>query len=203
MGSIDCHPSNLTRGDAHAMHGMLPFPMKNPLCPLPLAVIALITLMPQTRAAVINFTTNTATTLTGNFSFDIVNDSSGAGQTIANFPHFHLELGSDPYLPGDSQFNIDFSVGSNIVLSGQDLFSAAISASETYDATGEPPSYTDRSGTFLSFFDGTTIAYNYTNVGFTASNIITGNFSYNVVPEPSSTLLIAAAGITLVFKRKR
>lgn len=164
-----------------------------------------LTVSAQSKAAVINFTTDTATTLAGSFSFDIVNDSAGAGQTIAVFPYFHFDLiEGDGYSPGDATFFIEFPSATSLTISGRSLNSVTPSGLEDYDPTGEPLSYPDRSSSFLSPFDAaTTIAYSYTNVGFSSPNILTGDFSYNVVPEPSSALLLGFGAITFAMRRKK
>lgn len=162
-------------------------------------LLALLTGLSTTQAAVI-YTTDNVNTLTGSFSFDVVNDGSGVATDIAVFPHFHIGLGGG-YVAGDTVFRV-FDAGANFALRGEDkAFPAFPSAQEDYDPTGQPMSYPDRMGTFLSPFDGTsTIKYSYTNVGFSSPDIFTGDFSFTVVPEPSALLL---SGIGLAFFGRR
>lgn len=154
--------------------------------------------------ATVSYTTDSTTSLVGTFSLDTV-DSFGMGTTIGNFPHFHFDLiDEDGYTIGESQFFVSYDPGGanpTITLEGDDLSSAVFSATRVYDVTGFPASYPDFNGAYSSPFDGQTISYSYTNIGFSGP-IITGDFSFAVVPEPSAAALSLIAGFGLL-RRKR
>jgi len=155
----------------------------------------------------VTIATDTTTSLAGSFTFDLVNESSGVGHTIANFPHFHLDIDTPGYTIGDGQFFVMEDSGGGaptITLSGQDAtFIAVQTAPEAYVVGAQPPSYPDRNGVVTSTFDGSTqISFSYTNVGFTSLNVLSGDFSFTVVPEPTS-LSLALAGAMLFMRRRR
>jgi len=153
----------------------------------------------------VTVTGDTTTSLTGTFTFDLVNEASGVGHLIANFPHFHLDIDTPGYTIGDGQFFVMEDSGGGaptITLAGQDTALITVqTAPETYVVGAQPPSYPDRNGIVTSTFDGSTqISFSYTNVGFTSPNVL--NFSFTVVPEPTS-LSLALAGAMLFMRRRR
>jgi len=138
----------------------------------------------------------------------LVNDVSGVGETVGNFPYFYFDLDGDGcggYPSGQSEFRVELGLnaGDPVSLAGEDLPFEVLSAEEDYDPAGQPASYPDRNGTFVSPFDGTIIAYSYTNVGYSSPQILTGNFSFSKVPEPSSSVMLLAGFGFLMIRRKR
>ena len=165
--------------------------------------MALLSVMPLSAAII--FTEDSTSSLVGSFEFDVAGGNLGEGLEIANFRYFLNDfIDNNGYSPGDSQFYVDEQSASTIALYGDDLVFVNQSAVENYDPTGLPGSYPDRSGTFTSLFDGVTeISYSYTNVGFIDTSTLAGNFSFSTVPEPSSSVMLAAGLGLMVIRRKR
>ncbi|MBK1826104.1 hypothetical protein [Haloferula rosea] len=167
-----------------------------------LLVLALVSL-PGVSLSAVTFSVDSTSSLIGSFTFDLVNDGGGVGQTIANFPHFYADFSNNGFYPsGQSEFEVNDIAAPTIVLRGEDIeFGGIFTASASLDSTGLPASYPDVTSTFTSPFDGQTIEYTYSNLGFTGP-VLSGDFSFNVVPEPSAALLSALA-LSVSLRRKR
>ena len=63
---------------------------------------------PGLAFSAVTYTTDSTSSLVGTFTFDLVNDSSGVGTTIANFPHFYLDFsGNGVYPSGETEFEVN------------------------------------------------------------------------------------------------
>jgi hypothetical protein len=113
-----------------------------------------------------------------------------------------------PADPGNGGFVTRSTVNTiaPLFLTGDNYDESQFYGIEQYDSLTEFP---DRSGTYASPFDGRSVEYQYTDVSFSANVPVgySGDFSFRVVPEPSSVGLFSVALVVIGFcgnrRRKR
>lgn len=139
------------------------------LSKLTLALVGLSAFVSAQAAVVINVNQNTASLFTGTFSID---DAGFANQSVSSTLVNTFTILTDGTEAGlgttDASDLVTFNVANGSVLGGF------------------------ASGSFL--VGATTVNYSFSNVSSTGS-ILTGDFSFAAVPEPSEYAAIAGAGL--------
>lgn len=156
-----------------------------------LTVLALAVLLSATAHGVINFTTNTADLLEGNFQVDLTTQEANLGPVMVELNAIEFD-GSGPLMEAIVQFT----------------FVADQTPVEYIQSPNEDPAliaFGSETGTFTAGQTGSrAINYSYTNV-LTDSLTISGNFSFAAVPEPGTYAAFAGFAILgfVAYRRRR
>jgi len=144
------------------------------------------------RADLINIQTDTPSTFAGTFSFTQGNTS--IEKFTALFSHFSADGGGD----FNNAFQVrDLAGGFQLkgIGDGKDY------GPESYVAA--VGGFSDRVSIFTSVDGFTQLKYEYRNVTFNVSGVLSGDFNFAVVPEPMSISLITMAGVGILFWKHR
>jgi hypothetical protein len=170
--------------------------------PVFFVALTVVFLVTASASATIIFDVDNADELSGSFTLPVETDLNERAP-VNLFNHFRQ--------PADSGRG-GFAVGSTVntiaplILTGENVHESLFYGTEQYDSLTDFP---DRSGTYTSPFDGRSVEYQYTDVSFSANVPVgySGDFSFRVVPEPSSVGLFSVALVVIGFcgnrRRKR
>ncbi|WOO41083.1 hypothetical protein [Rubellicoccus peritrichatus] len=157
-----------------------------------LTTIALATLLSVTAHGVINFTTNTADLLEGDFQLDLTTEETNFGPVMVELNAIEFD-GTGPLMQAIVQIN----------------FQPDLIPVEYFQTPSEDPALIasgSQSGTFTAVqTGGRPINYSYTNV-LTDTLTISGNFSFAAVPEPAAVatgLGVIALGAAGLHRRRK
>ncbi len=159
-------------------------------------VVAVISLCLVTAdvSAQIDFGVDNTDALLGTFTLNVETELSFRAP-VNSFNHFR-----EPDDTDKGSFAISSAVDTiaPLIITGENELQNLFYGAEQYDSLTDFP---DRSGTYISPFDGRPVEYQYTDVSFSANVPVgyTGDFSFRVVPEPSSMGLLWAAVAIMGF----
>jgi hypothetical protein len=161
-----------------------------------LVAIAIGCLVIKSASADIVFDVDNSDTLTGSFILD-VDDFTDIRASVASFNHFRIPSDTER---GRIEIQSHITNVVPLFITGENESRDQFYGIEQYDSLTE---LNDRSGTYVSPFDGRMVQYQYTNLSFTTGAEFRGNFNFQAIPEPSSMGILGAAMVIGIIGRRR
>jgi hypothetical protein len=153
--------------------------------------VSVVCLVAEYASATVIFDVDSSGTLSGTFTLD-VESVINIQAPVTSFDHFR-----EPSDTGRGGFAVGSTINTvaPLTIGGENEVPNLVYGAEQFFTL--MTSFPDRSGIYISPFDGRPVEYLYTNLTFGPGQPeFSGDFSFQVVPEPSSVILL---GLGLAF----